>query len=108
MSAYPPAPGTPSLATSAIPPIPPGSPTAPGTGCCTATPSLSTITLPKQATGLRLAAGRSAAERGDLDGLRTHADVGDRYAAVRSAKFLADLLIKQGRGDEAKRLRQFG
>ncbi len=44
------------------------------------------------------------ADRGDLDGLRTRANAGDKDAAER----LADLLIKQGRGEEAERLRRFG
>ena len=43
-------------------------------------------------------------DRDDLDGLRARADNGDEAAASR----LADLLIKQGRGEEAKRLRRFG
>ena len=43
------------------------------------------------------------AERGDLDGLRARADAGDGRAAE-----LANVLIKQGRGEEAKRLRRFG
>jgi len=42
--------------------------------------------------------------RGDLDGLRARTDAGDRYAAMR----LAGLLIKQGRREEAERLRRFG
>jgi hypothetical protein len=44
------------------------------------------------------------AERGDLDGLRARADTGDEDVGER----LADLLIKQGRGEEAQRLRRFG
>ena len=44
------------------------------------------------------------AERGDLDGLYARADAGDGYAA----RGLARLLIKQGRGEEAERLRLFG
>ena len=75
------------------------------------------------------------ADRGDVDGLRTRADTGDRAAAWRlaglladrgdldraeqvmharahagdgDADLLADLLIKQGRGEEAERLRRFG
>ena len=44
------------------------------------------------------------AERGDLDGLRARADAGDRDAASQ----LADLLVRQGRGEEAERLRRFG
>ena len=43
-------------------------------------------------------------ERGDLEGLRARVDAGDRPAASR----LAGLLIKQGRGEEAERLRRFG
>ena len=43
------------------------------------------------------------AERGDLDGLRARADAGDGRAAE-----LANVLIKQGRGEEAERLRRFG
>ena len=71
------------------------------------------------------------AERGDLDGLRARADVGDGQAAGKLAdllvgrgdldglraranagdgdtKRLADLLIKQGRDGEAEQLRRFG
>ena len=48
------------------------------------------------------------AERGDLDGaeqiLRAQANAGDEYGAWP----LADLLTKQGRGEEAERLRRFG
>ena len=47
------------------------------------------------------------AERGDLDGpqiLRARADAGDEQAAGQ----LPDLLIRQGRGEEAERLRRFG
>jgi hypothetical protein len=47
---------------------------------------------------------RLLAERGDLDGLRARANAGDETAAWR----LATLLIKQGRGEEAERLRRFG
>jgi hypothetical protein len=43
------------------------------------------------------------AEHGDLDGLRDQADAG--YG---DADLLADLLIEQGRGEEARRLRRFG
>ena len=53
-----------------------------------------------------LAAARLAgllAERGDLDGLRARADAGDGRAAE-----LANVLIKQGQGEEAERLRRFG
>jgi len=54
-------------------------------------------------------AGRLA-DRGDLDGLRALADAGYDDATVRPqlADLLADLLIKQGRGEEAERLRRFG
>jgi hypothetical protein len=48
------------------------------------------------------------AQRGDLDGLRSRADAGDGNAAGRLAELLAEVLIKQGRSDEAERLRQFG
>jgi hypothetical protein len=54
------------------------------------------------------ASGRLAdllAERGDLDGLRARANAGDGDGDV---KRLADLLIKQGRGEEAERLHRFG
>ncbi len=54
------------------------------------------------AASLRLA--DLLAERGDLDGLRARADAGDFAASLR----LPDLLIKQGRGEEAERLRRFG
>ena len=43
------------------------------------------------------------AERGDLDELRALAERGDDPAGL-----LADLLVKQGRGEEAERLRRFG
>ena len=42
--------------------------------------------------------------RGDLDGLRALADAGDTVATQR----LPELLSKQGRGEEAERLRRFG
>jgi hypothetical protein len=42
--------------------------------------------------------------RGDLDGLRALAEAGD----LRSGGLLPELLIKQGRGEEAERLRRFG
>jgi hypothetical protein len=45
---------------------------------------------------------------GDLDELRARTDAGDGEAATQLTKLLADLLIKQGRAEEAKRLRQFG
>jgi predicted component of type VI protein secretion system len=72
------------------------------------------------------------AARGDLDGLRARADAGDLFAALRLAELLAarddldglraridagdedaasrlaGLLSKQGRGEEAERLRRFG
>jgi hypothetical protein len=51
---------------------------------------------------------RLLADRGDLDELRARADAGDGEAATQLTKLLADLLIKQGRAEEAKRLRQFG
>ena len=44
------------------------------------------------------------AARGDLDGLRAQVDAGDRDAA----DLLTGLLIKQGRSEEAERLRRFG
>ena len=44
------------------------------------------------------------AKRGDLDELRARADAGDWQASRR----LPDLLVKQGRGEEAERLRRFG
>jgi hypothetical protein len=44
------------------------------------------------------------AERGDLDGLQTRVGAGDVYAA----KQLPDLLIEQGRREEAERLHRFG
>ena len=43
-------------------------------------------------------------QRGDLDELRARADAGDRGAVSR----LPDLLIKQGRSEEAERLHRFG
>jgi len=75
------------------------------------------------------------AERGDLDGLRARADVGDRFAAEWLADLLADdgaldqaeqilracadagdgnvhqlaeLLAQRGQGEEAERLQRFG
>ena len=47
-------------------------------------------------------------ERGDLDGLRARTNAGEWLAAERLDVLLADLLIKQGRGEEAERLRRFG
>jgi hypothetical protein len=51
------------------------------------------------------------AERGDQDGaeqiLRARADAGDMYAK-QLADLLTDLLTKQGRGEEAERLRRYG
>lgn len=48
------------------------------------------------------------ADRGDLDGaeqiLRAQTDAGDEDAAAP----LADLLTRQGRGEEAERLHRFG
>jgi hypothetical protein len=44
------------------------------------------------------------AERGDLDELRARAATGDEEAAAR----LADLMVEQGRDEEAERLRRFG
>ena len=44
------------------------------------------------------------AERGDLDGLRVRVDVGDQDAT----RELSGLLVKQGRREEAERLRRFG
>ena len=51
---------------------------------------------------------RLLAWRGDLDELRTRAVGGDENAAWELARLLADLLIKQGRGEEAEQLRRFG
>jgi hypothetical protein len=47
---------------------------------------------------------RLQGKRDDLDGLRARADAGDAYAGEE----LADVLTKQGRGEEAERLRRFG
>ena len=47
-------------------------------------------------------------ERGDLDGLRARTDAGEWLADEWLDVLLADLLIKQGRGEEAERLRRFG
>ncbi len=44
------------------------------------------------------------ADRGDLDGLRAQLDAGTENAA----DLLVDLLLKQGRSEEAQRLRRFG
>ena len=44
------------------------------------------------------------AEHEDMDGLHARIDVGDKVAA----EHLAGLLIKQGRREEAERLRRFG
>ena len=46
--------------------------------------------------------------RGDVDELRARADAGDGAAATQLTKLWADLLIKQGRAEEAERLRRFG
>jgi len=43
-------------------------------------------------------------ERGDLEGLRARAATGDEHAA----RLLPRLLTRQGRGEEAERLRRFG
>ena len=48
------------------------------------------------------------ARRGDLDELRALATAGHEWAAGGPAGLLADLLIRQGRGEEAERLRRFG
>ena len=40
--------------------------------------------------------------------LRTRADAGNSHAARRLARLLAGLLARQGRGEEATRLRRFG
>jgi hypothetical protein len=52
------------------------------------------------------------ADRGDLDRLvqilRARADAGDLDSAIRLAIVLADVLIEQGRREEAERLRRFG
>ena len=53
------------------------------------------------ACGRRLST-RLLAERGNLDGLRARVNVGDADATVH----LADLLVKQGRREEAERLRR--
>jgi hypothetical protein len=85
--------------------------------------------------GQPLAAARLAellAERGDVDGLQALADAGDVFAPLQLAKLLAErgdmdglraqadagtegtawplygLLVKQGRPEEAERLRRFG
>ena len=50
-----------------------------------------------------LALADSLAKRGDLGGLRTLADAGEGRADL-----MADLLIKQGRDEEAERVRRFG
>jgi hypothetical protein len=48
------------------------------------------------------------ADRGDLDELRARANADDYGAAGQLTHLLADQLIKQGRGEEAERLRRFG
>jgi hypothetical protein len=62
--------------------------------------------MPKTDAERQLA--RLLAERGDLDGLRTMVDAGDGYAAGLLPELLIELLIEQGRGEEAERLRLFG
>jgi hypothetical protein len=47
---------------------------------------------------------RARAAAGDLAGLRTQADAGNVFAGIS----LANVLIKQGRGEEAEQLRRFG
>ena len=89
------------------PPTPPGSLAAPGTGCCTATPSRCTVTPPTPATGSppwQLA--ELLAERGDLDELRARADAGDGFAASQLAELLAqrgDLDGLRARADDGDR-----
>jgi hypothetical protein len=64
----------------------------------------------RAAAGDRQAAGRLAnllTERGDLDGPRARAATGDGDGDGDAGR-LADLLIKQGRDEEAERLRRFG
>ena len=65
--------------------------------------------------GNRYAAVRLAgllADRGDLDGaeqvLRARANAGDEDIVEQRAGLLAHLLVKQGRSEEAERLRRFG
>ena len=58
----------------------------------------------RRATGMPPRNWPTLADRGDVDGLRAQIDAGDGHAARR----LPDLLIKQGRHEEAKRLRRFG
>ena len=66
--------------------------------------------LGEDAAARRLA--RLLAERGDLDEaiqiMRAGADAGDLGAAWQLADLLADLLIKQGRGERVEQLRRFG
>lgn len=59
---------------------------------------------PRRRSAAARALAELLAERGDLDGLRAGVDAGDWSAAEQ----LAELLIKQGRGEEAERLRRFG
>ena len=101
----PPALGTPSSVTSAIPPTPTGSLTAPKIGCCTATLSRCSGTPPRPATsiaGYRLA--ELLEKRGALGEaeqiLRGRADAGDEDAGAQ----LAALLARRGRLDEAEQI----
>jgi thioredoxin-like negative regulator of GroEL len=48
------------------------------------------------------------AKCGDANGLRARANAGDEYAADLLGDLLVDLLGKQGRDEEAERLRRFG
>jgi predicted component of type VI protein secretion system len=48
------------------------------------------------------------AARGDLDELRARADAGDRFSSWQLVRRLTNLMIKQGRDEEAERLRRFG
>jgi hypothetical protein len=45
-----------------------------------------------------------SAKRGDFDGLCPRVDVGDEHA---TAQRLAELLVKQARGENAERFRRF-
>jgi hypothetical protein len=72
----------------------------PSSAAALVNPPAAAVVLPRRGGG----GGALLARHGDLDGLRARIDVGDEHAASR----LAELMIDQGRGEEAERPRRFG